>query len=124
MAIDWGRTPTNEVKPMGPLGIPELVILLVVFLPIVAGVALAIPARRRAKRFGYDSLSAYLRAVPRTDEERRDAADLALKGVVLCILGVIFAPLVLIGLMPLFYGGRKLAYASLGLGLVDDSDPS
>jgi hypothetical protein len=104
---------------MGHLGIPEIV-----FLPVVAGVALAIPARRRAKRFGYDSMSAYLRAVPRTDEERRDAADLALKGVVLCILGVIFAPLVLIGLMPLFYGGRKLAYASLGLGLVDDSDPS
>ena len=26
----------------------------------------------------------------------------------------------LVGLVPLFYGGRKLVYASMGLGLVDD----
>jgi hypothetical protein len=35
---------------------------------------------------------------------------------------LIFAPFVLIGLIPLFYGGRKLVYASMGLGLVDDAD--
>jgi hypothetical protein len=33
---------------------------------------------------------------------------------------MIFSPLVLVGLVPLFYGGRKLAYAWMGLGLVDD----
>ena len=27
-----------------------------------------------------------------------------------------------LGLIPLFYGGRKLVYASMGLGLVDDGD--
>jgi hypothetical protein len=30
------------------------------------------------------------------------------------MLGLIFAPLVLVGLVPLLYGGRKLVYASLG----------
>ena len=39
-----------------------------------------------------------------------------------CVLGVVFAPFVLIGLVPLFYGGRKLVYASMGLGLVDDGE--
>lgn len=40
----------------------------------------------------------------------------------LCLLGLLFAPIVLVGLIPLFYGGRKLMYASMGLGLVDDAD--
>lgn len=59
---------------------------------------------------------------PRSDDERKDAADLALKGLVFCLLGLLFAPMVLIGLLPLFYGGRKLVYASMGLGLVDDRE--
>jgi hypothetical protein len=29
-------------------------------------------------------------------------------------------PVLLIGLFPLFYGVRKIVYASMGLGLVDD----
>jgi hypothetical protein len=41
---------------------------------------------------------------------------------VLCLLGLLISPFVLVGLVPLFYGGRKLAYASMGLGLVDDGD--
>jgi hypothetical protein len=79
--------------------------------------------RRRAKRFGYASTRAYLRAAPRSDAEKRDAADLALRGLVCCALGLLIGPLVLIGLVPLFYGGRKVVYASMGLGLVDDADP-
>jgi hypothetical protein len=77
---------------------------------------------RRAKRFGYASTRAYLRAAPRSDAERMDAADLALKGLALCILGLLIPPFILAGLIPLFYGGRKLVYASMGLGLVDDAD--
>jgi hypothetical protein len=77
---------------------------------------------RRAKRFGYRSTWAYLRAAPRSDAEKRDAVDLAVKGLLWCGLGLIFAPLVLIGLLPLFFGGRKFLYASMGLGLVDDPD--
>ena len=76
----------------------------------------------RTRRFGYPSTGAYLRAAPRSDEEKRDAADLALKGLVLCVLGLMFPPFILVGLVPLFYGGRKLVYASMGLGLVDDAN--
>ena len=78
--------------------------------------------QRKAVQAGYLSLAAYLRAAPRTDEERRDAADLALKGLVMCLLGLVFPPLMLIGLFPFFYGTRKLIYASMGLGLIDDAD--
>ena len=101
------------------IGVPELVILGVVPGPILMFVVLV---RRRAKRFGYASTRAYLRAAPRSDAEKRDAADLALKGLVFCVLGLLFPPFVLVGLIPLFYGGRKLVYASMGLGLVDDAD--
>ncbi len=38
----------------------------------------------------------------------------------ICLLGLVFAPLVLVGLFPFFYGVRKVVYASMGLGLVDD----
>ena len=91
---------------------------------ILMVVWLAWRQQRRAREFGYRSLGAYLRAAPRTDEERRDAADLALKGVVICLLGLIVPPALLIGLFPFFYGARKLLYASMGLGLVDDEDRS
>lgn len=79
--------------------------------------------RRLAREAGYSSLGAYLRAAPRTDQEKRDATDLALKGLAMCLLGLIFPPLLLIGLFPFFYGARKVAYASMGLGLVDDAQP-
>jgi hypothetical protein len=77
---------------------------------------------RKASEGGYPSLVAYLRAAPRTDAEKRDAADLALKGLVLCMLGLLFPPLMLLGLFPFFYGARKVVYASMGLGLADDAD--
>jgi peptidoglycan/LPS O-acetylase OafA/YrhL len=107
-----------------PLGVPELFvlvpILLLLVIPFVVAIAVYRTATRRARRFGYASTLTYLRAAPRTDEERRDAADLAMKGLVICLLGFIASPVVLFGLVPLFYGGRKLVYAALGLGLVDD----
>jgi len=76
--------------------------------------------RRQAERFGYGSVGAYLEAAPRTDGEKREAVNLTLKGVVICLLGLFFPPLILIGLFPLFFGARKMAWASMGLGLVDD----
>ena len=78
--------------------------------------------RRNARLAGYPSLGAYLRAAPRTDEEKRDAVDLALKGLVVCLLGLLVPPLLLIGLFPFFYGTRKVVYGSMGLGIVDDTD--
>ena len=110
---------------LGGFGIPDLFFLallaVVVFVP-VAIVRFAALVRRRAKEFGYASTGVYLRAAPRSDAEKRDAADLVLKGLVFCMLGLIFSPFVLVGLIPLFYGGRKLLYTSMGLGLVDDPD--
>jgi len=106
--------------------LPFLVILvvpvLVVLFSAVATIMLFRSLRRRAREQGHPSTRAYLRAAPRTDEEKRDAADLALKGLVLCLLGLIFPPALLFGLIPLFYGARKVVYASMGLGLADPSD--
>ena len=103
-------------------GLPEIFVLLIILLPLVGGLWLWRSLGKRARRFGYSSTSKYLRMAPRSDAERRDAADLALRGMVWCGLGLVFAPCVLIGLVPLFYGSRKLTYASLGLGLVDDAE--
>lgn len=102
------------------LGVPALVI---------AGTAVATfllfrSLRRRAREQGHPGLRAYLRATPRTDEEKRDAADLALKGLVICLVGMIFAPAILFGLIPFFYGARKVVYASMGLGFADQDHPA
>jgi len=114
---------------LGSLGFPELFPILLVMgafvLPILGAVVLAWMLLRGQRRFarqaGYPSLGAYLRAAPQTDDEKRAAIDLALKGLVVCLLGLLFPPLLLIGLIPLFYGARKVVYASMGLGLVDDA---
>jgi len=115
------------VLGLGGFGIPEVFILGMlsgIVLAIVGGVIMIVrllrTQKRRAVEFGYPSLGAYLRAAPQTDEEKKEAADLALKGLVMCLLGLIFPPLLLVGLFPAFYGVRKLLYASMGLGLVDD----
>ena len=100
----------------------DAVALMIVGFIVAAVLWFIISAARRARHLGYPSTRAYLRAAPRSDEEKRDAADLALKGAVLSILGAIFAPFVLAGLVPLFYGGRKLVWAYMGLGLVDDAE--
>jgi len=108
------------------LGFPWGILVLFAAIPLIFVAAVLVGFRaishRRAKRFGYPSTGAYLRAAPRTDEEKRDTADLTLKGLVICLLGVVFPPFILVGLVPLFYGGRKLVYAWMGLGLVDDPD--
>jgi hypothetical protein len=106
------------------IGVPELIILAAV-VGVPAGIGIiAVTIKRRAARLGYESARGYLRAAPRSDLEKRDAADLALQGAVFCLMGIVFAPFVLVGLVPLFYGGRKLLWASMGLGLVDDGDSS
>lgn len=104
------------------VGLPELLILAPVVVVVVAIVLFFAGIRRRAQTFGYSSTRAYLRAAPRSDAEKRDAADLALRGVVLFALAILFSPFVLAALVPLFYGGRKIVFALLGLGLVDDPD--
>jgi hypothetical protein len=104
-----------------PFAIPLFFLLLFVLVVVSIFMVLRMLSRR-ARQFDYPSRAAYLRAAPRTDAEKRDAVDLTLRGVALCVLGVVFPPFVLAGLIPLFYGGRKVVYASMGLGLVDDPD--
>jgi hypothetical protein len=114
---------------LGMLGVPELLIFLPILLGFVAviggGLWLIVRLLRGQKKLareaGFPSLSAYLRAAPQTDQEKQAAVDLALKGVVICLLGLIVPPLLLVGLFPLFYGVRKIIYASMGLGLLDDA---
>ncbi len=100
-------------------------VMVLLLLLLVTGVIALIAAwrrmvRRQAKRAGYASVGEFLRAAPRSDEEKRDAVDMAIKGLIICVVGLVFPPLILFGAFPLFYGARKIAYASMGLGLVDD----
>jgi hypothetical protein len=71
--------------------------------------------RTRVRRRGYPGLTAYLRELPHTEAETLDAVELTLKGAVLCILGLLFPPLVLIGAVPFYYGARKWASAAMGI---------
>jgi len=113
---------------LGPLyiGLLPAIMLAGLAAAVIGGVTLTglllSRQRRNARLAGYPSLGAYLRAAPRTDEEKRDAVDLALKGLVVCLLGLLVPPLLLIGLFPFFYGTRKVVYGSMGLGIVDDTD--
>ena len=97
-----------------------LITELILLLPLAGAAFFWVSLIRRSRQFGYRSTRAYLRAAPRTDIEKRDATDLAFKGVVWCLMGMFLPPFVLVGLIPLYYGGRKLAYATMGLGLIDD----
>src|SRR5262245_38277631 len=103
--------------------LPVLILLLVPAVVFVGGAVATVllfrTLKRRAREQGHAGVRDYLRASPRTDDEKRDAADLALKGLVLCLLGFIFPPAMLFGLIPFFYGARKVVYASMGLGFGD-----
>jgi hypothetical protein len=109
------RAGANTLVVVGLLA----VLVLGVLLALVAAVMREV---RKARRAGYPSFWAYLAATPTTDAEKRAAADLALKGVVICFLGLLFPPLILLGLVPLYFGARKVIHVSMGLGLVDDID--
>jgi hypothetical protein len=80
--------------------------------------------RGRAQRSGYGSVGEYLRAIPRSDEEKKEAVDLALKGGLICIVGFLLPPLLLIGIFPLYYGARKIMYWRTGLGLFEGDSSS
>lgn len=72
--------------------------------------------RRRVRRRGYPGLKAYLYHLPQTDEEKIDAVELSLKGLVICVLGILFPVAVPFGLVPLYYGLRKIGGAVAGVG--------
>lgn len=116
VAVMMGRATGSTLVPILLFFAAAATVAIVVFVKLLRD------QQRKARRAGYASVSAYLREPPRTDEEKRDAVDLALKGGVVCLLGLLFPPLMLLGLLPLFYGTRKAIYGSMGLGLLDDSD--
>jgi len=74
---------------------------------------------KRARGMGFELVGVYLRAVPRTDEQKLDAVDLAAKGILITVMGLIFTPLIIVGLVPLYYGLRKVTTNLMGLGIVD-----
>jgi hypothetical protein len=79
---------------------------------------------RKAAAAGYPTWRAYLRAVPRNDEEKKYAVDLTLKGLVLCTVGFFFPPLILAGVVPFYYGARKLCLVWMGVDILDEADRS
>ena len=94
-----------------------ILILVVLLLVLTLMVSLFISLRKRGRGLGYEGPFEYLRAIPATDEQRRDGIDLALQGLVTCLLGVLLPLLLLVGLVPLYYGGRKVLASWLGVGL-------
>jgi hypothetical protein len=79
--------------------------------------------RLRVRQRGYPGLMAYLRELPRTDAEALDAVELTLKGAVICILGLLLPPVILVGLVPLYYGARKWAAVAMGITGAEDAGP-
>jgi len=78
--------------------------------------------RQRARQAGFKRVSDYMLAVPRNDQEKREAVNMAFRGLALCLVGIVFAPLLLLGVFPLYYGGRKITLALLGMDLLADDD--
>lgn len=103
--------------------IPVMIVTAFILIPAILGIVWWIgKSRNKARSFGYDTWGEYLRAAPKTDAEKQDSVDLALLGLVLCLVGFAIPPLLLIGVFPLYFGARKMAYSSMGLGLIDDTD--
>ena len=97
---------------------------LVVTLTVAAAIVIFVvrSLRKNAVATGYPGVGAYLRAVPRNDEEKRQAVDMALKGLILCALGLFFPPMILVGVVPFYYGSRKLILVWLGLDILAEID--
>lgn len=101
----------------------SLIVAIVLFglMTAIAGLLRVLKSYRvKAREGGFASLDDYMRATPRTDAEKQDAVDLALRGLVLCVIGLLLPPFLIVGLFPLFYGARKMAYWAMGLDQFDD----
>ncbi len=71
----------------------------------------------------FRQLKVYLRKFPQTKKEELEAVELTLKGAVLFVLGWFFFPLLVISLVPLYYGLRKLAAIRLKLREDEEGRP-
>lgn len=99
-----------------------LPVLLVLLVALVWSLIAVIRTRQRAREAGFKRVSDYMLAVPRNDREKREAVNMAFRGLALCVLGIVFAPLLLLGVFPLYYGGRKIILTLLGMDLLADDD--
>ena len=97
-------------------------ILLILLIVLVWSLVAIGRSRRRALQAGYKGIMDHMRAVPRNDQEKREAVDMAFRGLALCLIGIILTPLLLLGLPSLYYGGRKITLVLLGTDLLADDD--
>lgn len=107
---------------MSMAGLVLLALLVAIVVPGAIVIFVVRRLRQNAAAAGYPGVGAYLRAVPRNDEEKRQAVDLALKGLILCALGLFFPPMILVGVIPFYYGSRKLILVWLGLDILAEID--
>ncbi len=101
----------------------SLAILAAIVIVVYLCVTLYNSYQEKARARGHATLMGWLKTIPVSDQDKQDAVDLSLKGGVACLLGLVFPPLLVIGVIPLFYGLRKLLYAGMGLGMVSDDIP-
>lgn len=92
-------------------------------LVLIVGLLLLLRVRWRPRLLlaGYPGLMGYLRCVPRTDAQKRDALDLVMRGVVVFFIGLALPPLFIVGLVLFYYGLRKLCMIWMGLEILEDS---
>jgi len=114
----------REYPDMDMLGAGQdeagLIFLVLLITAIVLSVLL-IRWRRRVMRAGKPGLMAYLRDIPRTDVEKRDALDLVLRGAVVFLIGLVAQPFWIIGAVLFYYGFRKLCMMWMGLVIPEAS---
>jgi len=96
-------------------------IVLVLLLLLIWSLMAVWRTRQKAERAGFRRIGDYMRAAPRTDSEKKDAVNMMMRGIVLCLLGLVFQPVALLGVVPLYYGARKISLTLLGLDLPADA---
>lgn len=99
--------------------LPIALLLLIVVLLFIEH----IHRRRQARQMGYRNWSEYMRSVPKNDAEKKAAVEMAARGVVYCVLGALFPPLVIVGLFPLYRGLRKLGLLAAGVAPTTGNPP-
>jgi hypothetical protein len=95
-------------------------ILLILLIVLVWSLVAVGRTRQRARQAGFNRIHDYMLAVPRNDREKREAVNMAFRGLALCLIGIVLTPLLLLGLPPLYYGGRKITLVLLGTDLLAD----
>jgi hypothetical protein len=96
--------------------------LLLLLLILVWGLVAVGRTRRKARRAGFRNIHEYLMAPPRNDQEKREAVNMAFRGLAFCLVGIVVTPLLLLGVPPLYYGGRKIALSLMGTDLLAEDD--